>query len=166
MRSTVASSWRTLENVEVECTHCGVRMTMHVGGGQAVKYFRCGSCRRFVSSTYTDVLRADAKLRTHPVRPAQSVVQFDSVKSRLERFLAAVDDQDPYRVLGVSPTDTPERIRARYRELALQCHPDRGGRPERMQELNAAYERILAHRERRGREALAAGVRMSALPAV
>ena len=27
MNAAVASSWQTLENVEVECTHCGVRMT-------------------------------------------------------------------------------------------------------------------------------------------
>ncbi|MCI0669523.1 MAG: J domain-containing protein [Myxococcaceae bacterium] len=165
MRSTVATSWRTLENVEVECTHCGVRMTQHQGSGNAVRYFRCASCRRFISSSHTDILRADSKMRTHAVRPAQEVVPMASVKARLERFLAAVEDQDPYRVLGVSPLDSAERVRTRYRELALQCHPDRGGTPERMREVNAAYERILSHRERRQRESLPANVRLGALPA-
>lgn len=165
MQSQARSSWKTLENVEAECTHCHVRMKLHVGAGHAVKYFRCDSCRRTLSSTYAaDALRADIKMRTHPVKPVEAVVPLETVRARLERFLAAVDEQDPYRVLDVSPLDTPERIRARYRELALASHPDRGGTPERMRELNVAYERILAHRERK-RDGISPGLRLSALPA-
>lgn len=146
-----AASWQTLENVEVECTHCGVRMTPQAGS--RVRYFRCGSCHRWVSSTYTDVFRADSKFRTWPAREEDSQQeQFQQVKDKLERWLAAVEEQDPYRALGVSPLDTTEAIRARYRQLALEQHPDRGGSAERMQELNAAYERILRHRERRRSE--------------
>ncbi|HSP77571.1 MAG TPA: J domain-containing protein [Myxococcaceae bacterium] len=157
MSAAVASwNWRTLENVEVECTHCGVRMTSQVG--TRVKYFRCGSCHRWVSSTYTDVLRADAKMRTHPVKEkTASDERFLAAKEKLSRWVAALDDQDPYRVMGVSPLDSAERIRARYRELALERHPDRGGSAERMQELNVAYERILRHHERRRTGALRAG---------
>lgn len=159
-----SSSWKTLENVEAECTHCRKKMTLSVGGGGAVKYFRCEGCRRTLSSTYTHVLKADAKMRTRPVRPVQEVVPFETVRSRLERFLAAVEEQDPYSVLGVSAMDTDVRIRARYRELALQCHPDRGGTPERMRELNAAYDRIVAHREKQ-RDGVMPGLRLNALPA-
>lgn len=147
-----------LEGVEVECTHCGVRMTSHRGSGQRVKYFRCGSCDRWVSSTYTEVFKADTKVRTHPERPATEVSEaFGSVKNRLERWLVALDDQDPYRLLGVSPMDSPESIRARYLELAMASHPDRGGSPELMRDLNVAYERIVRHGERRRQESLTAG---------
>ncbi|MBF5041152.1 J domain-containing protein [Aggregicoccus sp. 17bor-14] len=154
MTATVAA-WQTLEGVDVECTHCGVRMTMHAGA--RVKYFRCGSCHRWVSSTYTDIFRADAKMRTHPVKEAPESAGFIEVKDRLERWLTQLEDQDPYRVLGVSPLDSAETVRNRYRELAMERHPDRGGSAERMRELNAAYERILRHRERKRAEALSSG---------
>jgi hypothetical protein len=158
MSAAVATSWnwRTLENVEVECTHCGVRMTCHAG--PRVKYFRCGSCHRWVSSTYTDIFRADAKMRTHPVKEkTESDERFIAVKDRLEQWLAALDEQDPYRVLGVSPLDSPEVVRARFRELALERHPDRGGSEAKMRELNVAYEKILRHRQRKRMEALESG---------
>lgn len=159
-RPTAATGLRAeaLEGLEVECTHCGVRMTAHRGSGQRVKYFRCGGCHRWVSSTYTEVFRADSKVRTHPERPANGNGEaFDSVKNRLDRWLCALDDQDPYRLLGVSPLDSAEQIRARYLELAMASHPDRGGSPERMRDLNLAYERIVRHGERRKQASMGAG---------
>jgi len=166
MKATVTASWKTLEGVDVECTHCGVRMTAHHGRESREKYFRCDSCRRWISSTYSDVLRADVKVRTYPAKdePAASE-EFENVKGRLERWLAAIEDQDPYHLLGVSPLDTSDTVRARYRELALERHPDRGGSEEQMRSLNAAYERILRHRAAKRTEALAAGARDAALPA-
>lgn len=168
MNAAVASSWQTLENVDVECTHCGVRMTLQAG--QRVKYFRCGSCHRWVSSVYADVLRSDAKMRTHPVKDSSEADQrFIAVKGNLDRWLASLDDQDPYRALGVSPQDSHETVRARFHELAMERHPDRGGSVEQMRELNSAYERILRHRERQRTEAasgMAAARRtVSSLPA-
>lgn len=158
MNAAVETSWnwRTLENVEVECTHCGVRMSGHAG--PRIKYFRCGSCHRWVSSTYTEVFRSDAKMRTHPVRekPEQEA-RFLAAKDKLEAWLAALDEQDPYRVLGVSPLDPPEVVRARFHELALERHPDRGGSEAKMRELNVAYEKILRHRQRQRAAALEAG---------
>ncbi|HYH99671.1 J domain-containing protein [Hyalangium sp.] len=154
--SSVAVSWQTLENVEVECTHCGVRMTLHEGSGRRVRYFRCGSCHRWVSSIYTEIFRSDAKLRTHPVKDTSAEdASFIQVKDRLERWLAEVEGKDPYHVLGVSPLDSLEAVRTRYHELAMERHPDRGGSVERMRELNDAYERILRHRQRKKEEALA-----------
>lgn len=54
--------------------------------------------------------------------------------------------QDPYKVLGVSPDASDEEIKAAYRRLAKQYHPDRNPGDEtaakKMQEINAAYERI------------------------
>ncbi|ATB40809.1 molecular chaperone DnaJ [Cystobacter fuscus] len=149
MSAAVGTSWnwRTLENVEVECTYCGVRMARHEG--PSIKYFRCGSCHRWVSSTYTDVFRADAKMRTHPVKDKTDAdARFLAAKNKLEAWLAALDEQDPHQVLGVSPTDSIEVVRARFRELALAQHPDRGGCEAKMRELNVAYEKILGHRQR------------------
>jgi hypothetical protein len=55
---------------------------------------------------------------------------------------------DPYAVLGVAPTATPEEIAASYRRLAKKWHPDRGGRgaaaESRMAEINAAYDLLRA----------------------
>ena len=53
----------TLEDVDVECTHCGVRMATHTGSGGTVRYFNCPSCQRWVTSQYTEVFRADAEPR-------------------------------------------------------------------------------------------------------
>ncbi|MFP2934433.1 J domain-containing protein [Pyxidicoccus sp. 3LG] len=155
MNAAVAN-WQTLENVDVECTHCGIRMTLQAG--HRVKYFRCSGCHRWVSSTYSEVFRADAKVRTHPVKDTAAQDEaFIEVKDRLDRWLSALEDQDPYRLLGVSPLDSAETVRARYHELAMERHPDRGGSAEKMRELNAAYERILRHRQRKRQEALSAG---------
>lgn len=158
-RKSAAVSEDALKGREVECTFCHVRMSGYLGPGNTIRYFRCGSCHRWVSSAYMEIFSADANFRTFPAETDGSVaLDFERVKSRLERWLAALDDQDPYRLLGVSPMDSSEKIRARYRELALQCHPDRGGSAEKMQELNLAYERITDHRERRRKEALGPGV--------
>ncbi len=163
--SAAVANWQTLENVDVECTHCGIRMTLQPGN--RVKYFRCAGCHRWVSSTYSEVFRADAKMRTHPVKDTGAGDErFIEVKDRLERWLTALEDQDPYRLLGVSPLDSEQTVRARYHELALERHPDRGGSAEKMRELNMAYEKILRHRQRKRQEtALSAGTAASALPA-
>ncbi len=144
----VAATTATLEDVDVECTHCKVAMTCHVGSSAHVRYFHCASCHRWVSSMYSEVLRADAKVRARRRGEATSGA-FGSVKERLERWLSSIDEQDPYRLLGVSKSDSPERIREKYRELALENHPDRGGSVEKMRQLNDAYERIAVHREGR-----------------
>jgi DnaJ like chaperone protein len=68
------------------------------------------------------------------------------------------DGRDPYKVLGVSPSDDFPTIRRRYHGLVHENHPDRlvsRGVPkefhaianERMAVLNAAYEEI--EKERR-----------------
>lgn len=55
--------------------------------------------------------------------------------------------QDLYRILQVDPRAEPEVIEAAYRRLARKYHPDvnrAADSPERMKELNAAYE-VLRH---------------------
>jgi len=47
---------------------------------------------------------------------------------------------DFYAVLQVDPLADPEVIRAAYRVLARKYHPDHGGDPSRMIELNNAWD--------------------------
>ncbi len=53
---------------------------------------------------------------------------------------------DPYRVLGVSPTDSIEEITKAYRKLAKKYHPDvnygNAEAEKKMSEINSAYEQI------------------------
>jgi hypothetical protein len=136
--------------IAVECTHCGVAMCEHSGSGSRIRYFRCPSCRRWFSSTYAEIFRADAKIRVVGGKSAGGEDgAFSAVKKRLERWLAQLDSQDPYRVLGISPTDSAENVKTRYRQLALERHPDRGGSVESMKELNLAYGRIATRQDQR-----------------
>ena len=49
-----------------------------------------------------------------------------------------------WEVLGVDKGATPEAIKAAYRSLASQHHPDKGGDAARMAEINEAYRKALS----------------------
>ena len=62
-----------------------------------------------------------------------------------EQAGAGKPDEGPYEVLGLKPGATVEQVRARYRELARENHPDKDdseGAAERMAKINAAYEEL------------------------
>ncbi len=139
-------SCTTLEDVDVECTYCNVRMTSQVGGGGTMRYFHCPSCSRWSSSVYDEVFRADSKMRTRRPTGETPAVGFGSVKERLESWLQSLSESDPYRTLGVSPRASDVQLRERYLALARTHHPDRGGSADSMRRVNQAYERVLAHR--------------------
>lgn len=134
----------TLDTVDVECTFCHVAMTRHDGQNPTVRYFHCPSCHRWVTSMYSEVFTSDAKVRTR-APTGDTRTPFAMVRDRLEKWLKSLDRDDPYRLLGLTPADGPERIRERYLQLARQHHPDLGGNAEQMRALNDAYERVLEH---------------------
>jgi DnaJ-class molecular chaperone len=61
---------------------------------------------------------------------------------------------DPYKTLGVKPSDSDDAIRAAYRKLAKKHHPDMNqGKPdaaERFKTINAAYD-LLSDKDKRAR---------------
>ena len=50
--------------------------------------------------------------------------------------------QDPYAVLEVAPSATQVELKAAYRRLVKQHHPDAGGDEQHILALNAAWEKI------------------------
>jgi len=62
--------------------------------------------------------------------------------------------RDPYKILGVKPSDSDETIKEAYRKLARKYHPDKYAdgdlkelAEEKMKEVNAAYEEIQKMRQ-------------------
>ena len=49
---------------------------------------------------------------------------------------------DPYAVLQVAPSATQDELKAAYRRLVKQHHPDAGGDEETILVLNAAWEQL------------------------
>lgn len=150
--STVATNTActTLEDVDVECTHCGVRMTSHLGSSKQIRYFHCPSCSRWMSSVYsTDVFRGDTKMRSRSRTETAEASGFGSVRERLDRWLRSLDAKNPWTTLGVSPDVSDHALRERYLFLARQNHPDHGGSAEVMRRINDAYEKVLSERETR-----------------
>jgi len=55
---------------------------------------------------------------------------------------------DYYKVLSVDKNATEDQIKTSYRELAKKYHPDVGGDPEKMKEVNVAYTVLSDPQER------------------
>lgn len=66
---------------------------------------------------------------------------------------------DPYKILGISPYDTDEKIKSAYKELAKKYHPDIYNNnsdskmaEEKMKEINDAYDQIMEERRKKRAE--------------
>jgi hypothetical protein len=132
--------------MEVECTHCGTVMSRSPGAGNNV-YFSCPRCARTFASVFDEPIRRGAGIR--PVAPPASGPRrtpaderFEEIKAKLDAWMRRLDEADPYHVLGVEPGAPLSRVRARYYELAMVHHPDRGGDPREMRRIARAYEAI------------------------
>lgn len=55
---------------------------------------------------------------------------------------------DPYEILGIRPSANSNEIKAAYRDLVKQHHPDAGGDQQTIVQINAAWE-ILKDKNRR-----------------
>lgn len=55
---------------------------------------------------------------------------------------------DHYAILQISRTASPDEVKTAFRKLAHVYHPDKGGDPEKMKALTAAYA-ILSNPEKR-----------------
>jgi hypothetical protein len=53
-----------------------------------------------------------------------------------------------FEALGLPASATPDEVRAAFRRLALQVHPDHGGNTEDFMRLQADFEHALSHAER------------------
>lgn len=56
--------------------------------------------------------------------------------------------KDYYKILGVSRNATPDEVKAAFRRLAHEHHPDKGGNAEKFKEANEAYQ-VLSNAEKR-----------------
>jgi len=79
-------------------------------------------------------------------RYARSVKQF-SYRLLHARLKQAMSTADAARILGVEPDASPEEIRRAYKRKALENHPDRGGDPVKMVEVNVAKEILDGNRQ-------------------
>ena len=129
------------------CELCQTPMTAQGPSASTVRYYHCAGCGRWVASNYGDemVRAGTARIDDTPeATRSQKPRDFDKIKERLARWIADIDECDPYQTLGVHPSASEETVRARFHELALRPHPDRGGDPAQMRRLLAAFDRIRA----------------------
>jgi hypothetical protein len=58
-------------------------------------------------------------------------------------FTALPAPEQPFQVLGIRASATPQEVKDAYRRLASEHHPDRGGNEETMARLNRARDAML-----------------------
>ncbi len=107
------------------------------------------------------IAHADGKIHPAEQKFMQDVAAiFELDQAAFERATATrfdADDADPYQIVGVSRDATDEQIKATYRKLVRENHPDRlmaQGVPEefidvanrKLADINAAYDRIQKER--------------------
>lgn len=59
-----------------------------------------------------------------------------------------VDNKKLYEILEVTPKASDQEIRSSYKKMVLKHHPDKGGDPDKIKEINLAYE-VLSDKDKR-----------------
>lgn len=100
------------------------------------------------------ITQSDQDVDETEVKALRDVAEWMQMdKSEVDSLLHLDGDsiEDAYKVMGVSPTATDEELKAAYRRLALEHHPDRVANlgedvrraaEKKFQEINAAKERL------------------------
>ena len=56
------------------------------------------------------------------------------------------EEKDYYKILGITPSATPDEIKSAYRKLAIKYHPDKNRDPtaeEKFKEISDAYQELI-----------------------
>ena len=61
---------------------------------------------------------------------------------------STIDLSKYYMILGLKPSATKEKIKARFRELTLKYHSDRGGSDDKLKEVIEAKEILLKNKKK------------------
>lgn len=120
---------------------------LHFPKLQAVSEMSPESLREDLLSRFPDAseleLSADSKRQLY--RQIQRAILPDAVRDKIAAALKVQRglQEEEYVQVGFSPDDllSLKALKMRYRELARQAHPDRGGDPERFKVLQSLYER-------------------------
>lgn len=118
------------------------RLPNGAGAGAGLHCFACDKWHRLADNlaaiaAHIEALRGQLRWGVGDVAAA-----FAGYKA-----LTAVGAHRPWwELLGVSNGATVDQIKARFRLLATQHHPDRGGNPHQMAEISAAYTEAMRER--------------------
>lgn len=99
---------------------------------------------RYGNNTSLVSYTADTELREYYLDASQlEVATEESVNSMLnqfwERYIATDESSEALQFFSLKHPVTQQEIKKRYRTLAMEHHPDRGGKPEIFQKVNWAF---------------------------
>jgi len=87
-------------------------------------------------------------LRSSPHGWEEFAASASALGRALRESLQSLKSRGPYKILGVGGNATDAELKRAYRELCLQHHPDKGGSKVAFQQVQEAFEQIMADRRR------------------
>ena len=109
-------------------------------------------------SFLAELAKADGHIDPNEVNALRNLAQWLGFDARILDSMFNLDKHDTqsaYKVLGISPNATNDEVKAAYRKMALQHHPDRVATlgedirlaaEKKFKEINDAKERIYKER--------------------